>query len=120
MEYRVLHKKLMFLHHLLILDESSLSSEIFDIQKEFNLPGFVQEARKLLIMFSLPNIIDDKAKISKIQWKKMVNKVIVSNYESKLKQNINGYSKLKNGPMASECFGQKPYITEMSMKPCPG
>ena len=65
-------------------------SEIFDIQKEFNLPGFVQEARKLLNMFSLPNIIDDKAKISKIQWKKMVNKAIISNYESKLQQNING------------------------------
>ena len=69
----------MFLHHLLNLEESSLASEIFAIQKEFNLPGFVKEARDLLLMFSLPNIIDEKDKTSKLQWKKMVTKAIYSN-----------------------------------------
>ena len=100
----------MFLHHLLNLEESSLASEIFAIQKEFNLPGFVKEARDLLEMFSLPNIIDEKDKTSKLQWKKMVTKAIYLNYENELKSQITSYSKLKDGPMASETFQQRGYF----------
>ena len=109
-------KKLMFLHHLLNLEESSLASEIFAIQKEFNLPGFVKEARDLLQMFSLTNIIDEKDKTYKLQWKKMVTKAIYSNYENELKSQITSYSKLKDGPMASETFQQRGYLEEMSMR----
>ena len=66
-------------------------------------------------MFSLPNIIDEKSKITQIKWKNMVSKSIYSNYENQLKKYIQGYSKLKNGPMANENFVEKLYIKEMSM-----
>ena len=115
MEYRVYQKKLMLLHHITNMDEYTLASEIFNIQKEFNLPGFVNEARQLISIFSLPNIIDEKLKISQIKWKKMVKKSVYLKYESKLKENIMGYSKLKDGPMANEKFGEQPYIKDMSM-----
>jgi hypothetical protein len=104
MEYRVYQKKLMFLHYLINMDKSSLASEIFVIQKDFNLPGFVKEGRQMIKMFSLPNIIDDDLTLTKLQWKRMVKRAVYANYENCLKTQIAGYSKLKDGPMATESF----------------
>ena len=114
-EYRVYQKKLLFLFHLINLEESSLANEIFILQKNHNIPGFVKEGRQLLEKFSLPNIIDQNLKISKLQWKKMVRKAVNENYGNLLKSQISGYSKLKEGPMVSENFEEKSYLTEMSM-----
>ena len=114
-EYRVYQKKLLFLFHLENLEESSLANEIFVLQKNSNLPGFAKEGRQLLKKFSLPNIIDQKQKISKLQWKQMVRKAVHKHYGNHLKTQISKYSKLRDGPMASEDFEEKPYISEMSM-----
>ena len=113
--YRVFQKKLLFLFHLKHLDETSLANEIFELQKKFNTPGFVNEGRRLLERFSLPNIIDEKHPISRLQWKKMVKSAIHENYEKELKLQISTSSKLREGPMAAENFEEKPYLTEMSM-----
>ena len=71
----------MFLHHLINLEESSLANEIFITQKNYNLPGFVNEGRNLLRQFSLPNIIDDTITFIKYQWKRRVKSAIFSHYE---------------------------------------
>ena len=105
----------MFLHHLINLEESSLANEIFITQKNYNLPGFVNEGRNLLRQFSLPNIIDDTITFTKYQWKRRVKAAIYTDYEKILKMKISEYSKLKNGPMKSEKFQEKKYISEMSI-----
>ena len=97
------------------LEESSLANEIFVLQKNHNLPGFVKEGHQLLEKFSLPNIIDQKQKISKLQWKQRVRKALYEHYGNHLKTQISQYSKLKDGPMASEDFEEKPYLSKMSM-----
>ena len=114
-EYRVYQKKLMFLHYLINLDKSSLANEIFETQKDYNLPGFVQEGRSLFRKFSLPNIIDDDITFSKCQWKRLVKSSVYDNYEDYLKKKISASSKLKNGPMATETFEEKEYITNMTL-----
>ena len=81
-------KKLIFLHHLIYLDKYTLANEIFTSQKEYNLPGFVQEGRQLLLKFGLPNIIDDIFSFSKYQWKKLVKAAVKENYEIELKEKI--------------------------------
>ena len=103
-EYRVFQKKLNFLHHLVNLDKNSLANEIFCIQKENNLPGFVKECRKLLDLFSLPNIIEDDCPFSKLQWKRLIKEAIYKKYEESLKFKVKDYSKLKDGPMMLEKF----------------
>ena len=85
-KHRVYQKKLMFLHHLVYLDKSSLANEIFSIQKDFNLPGFVKEGREMIKMFSLPNIIDGDLTLTKLQWKRLVKCAIYNNYENQLKE----------------------------------
>ena len=105
----------MFIHHLLSLDKSSLANEIFSLQKNHNLPGFVKEGRQLIEKFSLPNIIDDDLNLTKFQWKRMVKCAVNKTFESLLKNQISQSSKLKDGPMATEKFEEKGYLTEMSM-----
>jgi hypothetical protein len=105
----------MFIHHLMSLDPSSLASEIFTLQKNFNLPGLVKEGRQLFEQFSLPNIIDEERKISKLQWKRLVKKTMYKSFGNYLANEIKSSSKLKDGPMVGESFGQKNYLSEMSM-----
>ena len=105
----------MFIHHLLSLDKSSLANEIFTLQREFNLPGFVQEGRQLIQKFALPNIIDEEHMLTKLQWQRLVKHEIHEVYEIDLKSNILGSSKLKDGPLIAEKFEEKKYLSEMAM-----
>ena len=73
-EYRVIQKKLLFIHYLVHLDEENLAKEIFCTQKEFSLPGFVKEGRDLLNYFNLPTIVYNGIAVSKLQWKKWYRK----------------------------------------------
>ena len=43
MEFRILEKKLMFLHHLNHLPETALAKEVIQSQTELGLPGIAQE-----------------------------------------------------------------------------
>ena len=113
--YRIYQAKLMLIHHLVYLDESSLANEIFALQRKLNLPGFVKEGRQLIKMFCLPNIIDDCQNLTKLEWKRLVKKAVYSEYENQLKSQISGSSKLKDGPMTSEQFEEKQYLSDMSM-----
>ena len=53
-------QKLNFLFHLKTLDKSALANEVFELQKKYNYPGLVQECRKLMLKYGLPDIIDGK------------------------------------------------------------
>ena len=105
----------MLLHYLVNLDKAALASEIFHIQKDFKLPGLVQEGKELIQYFNLPNIIEDNITITKCQWKTMVKLAVHSKYEEQIKKKMSNYSKLKDGPMMSENFEEKTYLTDMSM-----
>ena len=58
MEFRILEKKLMFLHHLYHLEESSLAKEVVHIQTSNGLPGIVEECNELLVKLGTSNIKD--------------------------------------------------------------
>ena len=96
-ECRVSQKKLLFLHYLVNLDQGALDSEVFTIQRYYNLPGLVKEGRKLLKYFNLPNIIDMEATITQLQWKHKVRGAIISKYEDILESEMSRYSNPKEG-----------------------
>jgi hypothetical protein len=62
-EERIDSRKLNFLFHVKTLDSSSLANEVYEVQRKFNFPGLVQECRKLLTKYELPNIIEETCKI---------------------------------------------------------
>ena len=95
-EFRVSQKKLFFLHHLVNIDQDALASEVFSIQRDYNLPGLVKEGKELLQYFNLPNIIDMEATITQLQWKHKV-RAIISKYEDILESEMSRYSNPKEG-----------------------
>ena len=93
-EHEVNKKKLMFLHHLLILDKSFLASEIFNVQKDMNFPGFIPEVKSLLVLYELPNILKFKCLMKKQKWAAMVKMAVKNKFENELKKTMNeNYSK---------------------------
>ena len=117
MEMQIVKRKLLFLHHLISLDESSLAREILQVQDCRKLPGLVQESKNLITQLNLPDIFEKQVftGLSKLSWKRLVNSAIRKVEESRLKEIILVKSKLKDGPMATENFEQKEYLTTMKL-----
>ena len=67
------------------MDDETLAKQVFNAQKDLNLPGFLSEGRNLLGYFDLPNLVDNQLDISKSQWRNKVNKAIKMKYEEELK-----------------------------------
>ena len=53
MKWRIIEKKLLFLHHVATLPEGSLAKEILDVQTNLSLPGLAQECQEWLISFNI-------------------------------------------------------------------
>ena len=68
MSNRILLRKLLFLHHLATLPETSLAREVYDLQNQLNLPGLVSECQEFLRDHEFVAIY----KYSKFQWKRTI------------------------------------------------
>ena len=53
MEFRILERKLLFLHHVATLPDTSLAKEIYNVQTQLNLPGLTQECHEFLVKLEL-------------------------------------------------------------------
>jgi hypothetical protein len=84
-----------------------------ELELECNLLGFVQEGRQLIQKFALPNIIDEEHTLTKLQWQGLVKHAIHEAYDIDQKNDILGSSKLKDGPLTTEKFEEKKYLSEM-------
>ena len=49
MHHRILKAKLLFLHHLTTLPADTLAREIYEVQKELQLPGLIKECECFLV-----------------------------------------------------------------------
>ena len=116
MNHRINVKKLNFIHYVVNLDDSILAKEIFNLQKCFNFPGFIPEAKKLLEFYGLPEM-SCMSVIGKAAWKRKVNEAAKNKYEEEQKTRINQtYSKLKEGPLSTEEFSIKEYLFNMNLE----
>ena len=99
------------------MHESSLAKEIFEVQQADNLPGLVNECKSLIKKLKLPDIFEEKVNsgLSKLTWKRLVNRAIVKYEESNLRNIISEKSKLKDGPLSSESFEPKEYISRLNL-----
>ena len=69
MEFRILRKKLMFLHHVHNLPKGALANEVLAQQAANNLPGIFNECNSFLCKFEL----NDLSLYSKTQFKRVIN-----------------------------------------------
>ena len=109
MKFRILQKKLLFIHHLATLPDESLAREIYEIQKIFEFPGLIQDCQETLVKMQ----ISDVSKFTKMQWKKLVKKYISSANEQELLERMKTYKKINPAELAMEGCRVKDYLNEM-------
>ena len=116
MENRIHARKLNFMNHIVNLDDKELAKEIYIEQKRMKLPGLVKEVQELIKLYVLPDITNDNnTKLSKIAWKKIVKLAVHERVQNVLRDEINRYSKLRDGPMTTEDFELRQYIRNMNI-----
>ena len=89
MKFRILQKKLLFIHHLATLPGESLAKEIYEIQKIFEFPGLIQDCQETLVRMQITDI----SRFSKMHWKKLVKKYISGANEQELLERMKNYKK---------------------------
>ena len=114
MKYRIMSKKLNFLHHILNIDKSSLASQILNIQLTLRLPGLLTECQSFIEELNLPNILEVKIKRNK--WKELVKKAVLAANVTELEEELRKSKKLKDSQIINEGFGVKKYMKELSLK----
>ena len=113
MEFRILQKKLLFMHHLTNLPDSSLAKEVFCIQTKMELPGIAQDCADFLSRFGLY----DLNLYSKEQFKKLVKEKIYELNRCKLLNSIKekNYKKVYLKSLEKETFKMKGYFKELNV-----
>ena len=105
-QYRILQKKLLFLHHVATLPDDSLTKEVFQVQEELNLPGLVQDYRDFLIKGGITCL----TKYSKNQWKALVKSEIAKLNKDDILQKTKGYKKISYEELSKQPFMLQPYM----------
>ena len=113
MEFRILEKKLMFLHHLAHLPETSLAREVFTVQTDYGLPGIAQDCREFLARFGLQNL----SRFSKSQFKRIVKAKIHELNKCKIIEQVRNrnYKKIDIEKLSKDDFEMKTYLKELKV-----
>ena len=117
LEMQIAKQKLLFIYHLIKLEENSLANEMLRVQISQHLPGLVPECKELIKSLNLPDLFEKKVNgtLSKLAWKKLVTKAILADEEAKFKKAFSSKSKLRDGDMTLESFERKDYLTRMNL-----
>ena len=111
MEFRILQKKLLFLHHVATLPDDSLARQVFQVQEELNLPGLLQDCQEFLVERRITKF----SNYSKSQWKSLIKAEIHKlNKETVLKKMI-GYSKVSYENHLNEPYQLQPYLRTLNI-----
>ena len=110
-QYRILQKKLLFLHHVATLPDDSLAKEVFQVQEELNLPGLVQDCRDFLIKGGITCL----TKYSKNQWKALVKSEIAKLNKDDILQKTKGYKKISYEELSKQPFMLQPYMKTLKI-----
>ena len=113
MEFRILQKKLLFLHHLANLPDNTLAKEVLCIQNKMGLPGIEQECSEFLSRFGMY----DLCLYSKERFKKLVRGKIFELNREKLLNIIKNksYKKVNLESLEKQAYELKSYFKELKV-----
>ena len=114
MKYRIIERKLNFLHHLFNLSPDSLANQVLHIQITNETPGLVQECNTVIKNLGLPNLFDNN--FSAKQWKSIVKRAVNEANDKEIKTKLSSQSKFQHSVMISENFGMKPYLKNLNLQ----
>ena len=111
MKYRILQKKLLFLHHVATLPDEALAKEVFQVQEELNLPGLLQDCKDFIIMAGITNF----SSFSKFQWKNLVKNEINKLNKNEILEKMKGYKKVSFEEYAKQPFQLQNYMKTLNI-----
>ena len=111
MKYRILMKKLLFLHHLATSPTDTLAKEILDVQHKLSLPGLSQECQPSLNQWGITKV----ESYSSLEWKRFVKAKIQELNREDLKEQSKPYKKINHGQSTDDQFGRMEYISKLNI-----
>ena len=109
-KYRILQNKLLLLHHIATLTEDSLARQVYEVQKNLNLPGLLQECNNFLVNAE----VIDVGKYTQTEWKRLVNaKINEMNRDDILNQMKKPYKKISYEEHVHEKLQLQPYLESL-------
>ena len=113
MKFRNMMNKLIFINHILNLNDNTLAKQILSTQIAQDLPGLKCEAEVFIAELGLPNCFTSK--IQKNSWKLLVKKAVCKANEEELREKMESYKKVKKQVLQNEKFGSKDYLSNLSL-----
>ena len=113
MKFRIIAKKLLFVHHLTNLEDQSLAKEVLALHDHHNLPGLMAGCKDYFQKYQLPGIFKEPMKINK--WKSLVKKKMHEANSKELKSEIQTYRKLEKSDLLTEAAGRQPYTKDLQL-----
>ena len=107
----MLKRKLLFIHHLINVEEDSLAHQCALVQDKLSLPGLISEMKEAIKELDLPNMKN----VPRNQWKSLVNKKMKEKYRNDLVKLSERYKKINTEEIAKDTFGRKPYMANLRM-----
>ena len=108
MKNLIMVKKVMFLFHLIHLQEDSLASEVLRTQRHMEIPSLWTECLQFLLDLDIS--LEEIHILSKHQFKRRVQSAAKDKNRRDLLQMIEPYKKLNVAEISEENFETKPYF----------
>ena len=90
----ILQSKLIFMNHIIHLEEGSLAKQIQQSQEKYDAGGLTQEVKEAIASLSLPNCFEEN--IPERRWKYLVKKAISAANEKEIRCSAETYKKMKH------------------------
>ena len=114
MKYRIMMSKILFLHHIISLDDDSLAKQIQSSQHKYQTPGLTKEVQGFMEELELPSCLE--VAFTKSKWKNLVKKAIKKANESEIRKSIEPYKKMKHLSIENETFECKQYLSTLPLE----
>ena len=111
-KFRIMMNKILFMNHILNLDQDTLAKQVQMMQQVHESPGLTSEVKKYLSDLNLPNCFEHH--FSKPKWKSLVKTAIKKANEEEIRESIKQYKKMKNVE-EEEKFECKDYLSSLSL-----
>ena len=111
MKFRIMQRKLIFMNHILHLEEDSLAKQVQRVQQAHGVPGLTSEVETYIEYLGLPNCF--LIYIPQKKWKPLVKKAILKANETEIREDLKKYKKVKI--KEEEKFETKEYLSSLPL-----
>ena len=112
-KYRIMMNKLIFMNHIIHLEDDALAKQVQYAQQKYNVKGLSQEVEGFIKELELPNCM--KEDVPQGRWKTLVKRAIAIANEKEIRFSAEKYKKMKSKVSEEEKFELKDYLQNLPL-----